>query len=107
MKADFLFAGLNLNTIVQEKTPETSTFHGWCFKNKHKYSNVETRFLFSPILKFLATRLFATGSVSKRYCGLFFTWSVWSCCFEYAAHCISELTKIELIIAIFDIIISI
>jgi len=28
MKADFLFVGLNLNAIVQEKTPETFTFHG-------------------------------------------------------------------------------
>jgi len=28
MKEDFLFVGLNLNTIVQEKTPETCTFHG-------------------------------------------------------------------------------
>jgi len=27
MKANFL-VGLNLNPIVQEKTPETSTFHG-------------------------------------------------------------------------------
>jgi len=26
--ADYLFVGLNLNTIVQEKTPETSTLHG-------------------------------------------------------------------------------
>jgi len=34
MKADFLFVGLNLNKIVQEKKPETCTFHGWCFKNK-------------------------------------------------------------------------
>jgi len=34
MRADFLFVGLNLNTIVQEKTPEISTFHVWCFKNK-------------------------------------------------------------------------
>jgi len=34
MKADFLFVGLKLNTIVQEKTPETCTFYGWCFKNK-------------------------------------------------------------------------
>jgi len=34
MKADVLFVGLNLNTIVQEKTPETGTFHGWCFENK-------------------------------------------------------------------------
>jgi len=32
MKADFWFVGLNLNTTVQEKTPETYTFHGWCFK---------------------------------------------------------------------------
>jgi len=37
MKADFLFVGLNLNTIVQEKTPETFTFHGGCYKSKeHK-----------------------------------------------------------------------
>jgi len=58
MKADFLFVGLNLNTIVQEKTLETCTFHGWCFKNKdhYKYLNVETRLLFSPAL---ATRLVA------------------------------------------------
>jgi len=28
MKTDFLFVGLNLNTIVQEKTPETCTFRG-------------------------------------------------------------------------------
>jgi len=28
MKANFLFVGLNLNTVVQEKTPETCTFHG-------------------------------------------------------------------------------
>jgi len=28
MNADFLLVGLNLNTIVQEKTPETRTFHG-------------------------------------------------------------------------------
>jgi len=26
--ADFLFVGLNLNTIFQEKTPEACTFHG-------------------------------------------------------------------------------
>jgi len=41
MKANFLFVGLN--TIVQEKTPETCTFHGWCFENKEqqKYLNVE------------------------------------------------------------------
>jgi len=34
MKGDFLFVGLNLNTIVQQKKPETCTFHGRCFKNK-------------------------------------------------------------------------
>jgi len=34
MKAKFLFVGLNLNTYVQEKTPETCRFHGWCFKNR-------------------------------------------------------------------------
>jgi len=34
MKADFLFIGLNLNTIVQKKTPETCTFTVCCFKNK-------------------------------------------------------------------------
>jgi len=28
MKADFLFVGLNLNTIVQEKTPERCALHG-------------------------------------------------------------------------------
>ena len=27
-KADFLLVGINLNTCVQEKTPETCTFHG-------------------------------------------------------------------------------
>jgi len=43
MKANFLFVGLNLNTIVEEKTRETCTFHGWCFNknNEHqKYLNV-------------------------------------------------------------------
>jgi len=25
---------LNLNTIFQEKTPETCTFHGWCFETR-------------------------------------------------------------------------
>jgi len=28
MKAIILFVGLNLHTIVQEKTPETCTFQG-------------------------------------------------------------------------------
>ena len=34
MKADISYAGLNLNTIVQKKTPEKYTFIGWCFRNK-------------------------------------------------------------------------
>jgi len=34
MKAGLLFVGLNPNTIVQEATPETCTFRGWCFENK-------------------------------------------------------------------------
>jgi len=34
MKADFLFAGLNLEHNCSGETPETRTFHGWCFKNK-------------------------------------------------------------------------
>jgi len=29
MKTDFLFVDLHLNTVVQEKAPETCTFHGW------------------------------------------------------------------------------
>jgi len=37
MKAEFLFVDLNLSTVVREETPETCTFHGWCFKDKeHK-----------------------------------------------------------------------
>jgi len=28
MKGNFLLVGLNMNTIVQEKTPETCAFHG-------------------------------------------------------------------------------
>jgi len=34
MKADFSFFDLNLSTIVQEKTPETWTLHGWCFETR-------------------------------------------------------------------------
>jgi len=69
MKANFLFVGLNLNTNVQEKTPETCTFHGWCFKNKEhqKYLNVETRLLFSAaLIKFLATGLIPLLVYTKR-----------------------------------------
>jgi len=34
MEIDLLFVGLNRNTIVQEKAPETWKFYGWCFENK-------------------------------------------------------------------------
>jgi len=34
MKMEFLFAGFNLNIIIQKKGPEKCTFCGWCFKNK-------------------------------------------------------------------------
>jgi len=80
MKADFLFVGLNMNAMIQEKTPEISTFHVWSFKNKEhqKYLNVETRLLFSPpLIKFLATRLVAPLVFTKRSCGLFVIWSMW------------------------------
>jgi len=49
MRADFLFVGLNLNTNVQEKTPETCMFQGWCFENKdHEVSKIEWRCLKFP-----------------------------------------------------------
>jgi len=37
MKADVLFAGVNVNIIIQKKAPEKSTFCGWRFKNKGHY----------------------------------------------------------------------
>ena len=75
MKADFLFVGWTLNAIVQEKTPETCTFHGWWFENKeHQKCNVETRLLFSAaLIKFLATRLVPLPVFTKRSCALFLT----------------------------------
>jgi len=43
-----------------------------------KYSNVETRLLFSPaLINFLATRLVALLVFNKRSCGLFLLWSMW------------------------------
>ena len=33
MKADFLFASLNVNIFIQKKAPK-NTFYGWWFKNK-------------------------------------------------------------------------
>jgi len=78
MKADFLYVGLNLDTIVQEKTSETCTFNGWCFINKKhsKYLNVKSR-LFSPaLIKFLATCLVALLVFTKRSCALFLIWSM-------------------------------
>jgi len=44
------------NAIVQEKTPETCTFHGWCFKLGWCF----------PLLKFLAMRLVATASIYQK-----------------------------------------
>jgi len=31
---DFVFAGLDLNIIIQKKTPQKCTFYRWWFKNK-------------------------------------------------------------------------
>jgi len=73
MKTDFLFVGLNLNTIVQEKTPKPCTFHGCCFKNKkhQKYINVKTRLLFSPaLIKLIGMRLVPLQVYTKRNCAL-------------------------------------
>jgi len=56
LKTDFLFAGLNPNTVVQKKTPDKCTFYGCCFKNMW-HSNVETQLLCAATIKFLATRL--------------------------------------------------
>jgi len=75
MNTNFLFVGLNLNTIVQEKTPKTCTFHGWCFENKkhQKYINVETRLLFSPaLIKLIGYALGFTASIyQKKLCFAF------------------------------------
>jgi len=32
MKMEFLFAGLNLNIIIQKKVPVKCTVYGWCLK---------------------------------------------------------------------------
>jgi len=33
MKADFLFAGVNVGMVIQKKTQGKCTFYGWWFKN--------------------------------------------------------------------------
>jgi len=59
MKIDFLFTGLNLNIIIRKKS--TRKMHVlWIMLAKTmgiKYFNVETWMLFTPLSKFLATRL--------------------------------------------------
>jgi len=30
MKIDIVFADLNLNIVIEKKTPEKCTFYGWC-----------------------------------------------------------------------------
>jgi len=61
MKADFLFVGLNLNIVVQERNRQTNAhFVDDVLKTrrKYKYSNVETQLLFpSSPSKFLAAHL--------------------------------------------------
>jgi len=49
MKADFIFVGVNVNIIIQKKTPEKAHFMDEGLKIKGiKYFNVETRLLFAP-----------------------------------------------------------
>jgi len=62
MKADFLFAGRNLNRIIQKKVSEKGIFLDDALKTRAIiYFNDETWLLFAPLSKFLATRL--SGSV--------------------------------------------
>jgi len=58
MKTYFLFAGLNLNTVGQEKNARHMHV-SWMMHLKQgiKHLNVETRLLFAHLLKFPATRL--------------------------------------------------
>ena len=50
MKICFSLAGLNLNTVVQEKTPDNAHFMDDVLKTKGiKYLNVETWLLFVPL----------------------------------------------------------
>jgi len=64
MKAEFLFAGINVNIIIHKK----SHFMDQGLKIRGiKYFNVETRLLFAPLSKFLATRL--TAFPNPKMCG--------------------------------------
>ena len=109
MKANFLFVGLNLNTIVQEKTAETFTFHRWCFENKehYKYLNVKTR-LFSPAL--IKISGYALGCTAGIYQKIWYLSKYLVFVFDliYVAivssntFYLSELTKFELLIIIFE-----
>jgi len=47
-KADFLYGGWNLNTIVHEKTPDKRIFYGRWFKLKGiKHLHLETQLSFA------------------------------------------------------------
>ena len=62
MKIDFVFAGLNLNIIIQRKCARKMHVLWIMLVNTRgiKYFNVETWMLFAPLSKFLATRLIST-----------------------------------------------
>jgi len=50
MKIDIVFAGLNLNIVIEKKTPERCTFYGWCLWKQGTINDfiVETWMLFAP-----------------------------------------------------------
>ena len=62
MKSDFLFAGLNLNRIIQNKSAKKGTFYRSSFKNTGHYMLKLGCCLPPPLSKFLATRLTVTHS---------------------------------------------
>jgi len=110
LKANFLFASLNPNTNLQEKTPEICTFRGWCFKNKkhQKYLNVETGLLFSPaLIKFMATRLVPLLVFTKRpfvfdlICVVIVFDLIYVVIISSSMLYLSKLTKFGLIVTIF------
>jgi len=72
VKANFLFAGLNLNTIVQKKMLDECTFYGWCFKNKgQKKLKCWDSVVVCPLSKFLSTRLLPVITpprFSRKHC---------------------------------------
>jgi len=58
MKIYILFAGINLNLIIQKKAPENVCFMDDALKTRGiEYLNVETWLLFAPLSEFLTTRL--------------------------------------------------